>query len=554
MPTTPSAPGSTGRSSPESVSLIRISRIAAMLSGGDAAPRLRRMSDATTGSARVNGNSAGTNGVDAHGRRARARTRSPASSAPARAPSAPPARSRAPPREPPRDRRPACSGRWPRASAVAALGRPRRPRPRLHPREPAALVADLDALVPRRGPQHGQHPRARAGPARRQPLRRQPDPGHDRLHASLSAPTSASSGPSTSWPTTWCSPRRSARSCGATAPSAPPTSTPARRSRPGAAVLVYPGGDWEVHRPTWESGKVDFAGRRGFVRLARDAGVPIVPIVSVGGQETALFLSNGSWLARLLGVDRSLRLKVLPISVALPWVLNVGDFLSHMPLPAKLTIDVLRADQPRERFGHDPDVDEVYEHVTARHAGRPRRPHRRAPPAGDRLRRDADQPVDRDPRARGRSSGSGSPTPPRYLEFMSGITRWELAGRRRRRRASRAIELGSRIRMLIQVGSAEVGGLIEIVEFKDCARHGLVVGHRRRPARALAPARRRRGLDPGRAPLLLRRRRCRHPRPARRARRRADPAAAPAPKPDRPQAPGRAGGAPTARGPTAVAP
>ena len=63
----------------------------------------------------------------------------------------------------------------------------------------------------------------------------------------------------------------------------------------GAAVLVYPGGDWEVHRPSWEGGKVDFDGRKGFIRLARDAGVPIVPVVSVGGQETALFLSHGSW-------------------------------------------------------------------------------------------------------------------------------------------------------------------------------------------------------------------------------------------------------------------
>ena len=109
----------------------------------------------------------------------------------------------------------------------------------------------------------------------------------------------------------------------------------------GAAVLVYPGGDWEVHRPSWERNKVDFAGRKGFIRLARDAGVPIVPVVSVGGQETALFLSNGNWLAKLLGVDRTLRLKVLPISIALPWGLNVGDFLSHLPLPAKITVEVL---------------------------------------------------------------------------------------------------------------------------------------------------------------------------------------------------------------------
>src|SRR5256886_4145155 len=36
----------------------------------------------------------------------------------------------------------------------------------------------------------------------------------------------------------------------------------------GAALLVYPGGDYEVHRPIWERHKVDFAGRKGFIRLA----------------------------------------------------------------------------------------------------------------------------------------------------------------------------------------------------------------------------------------------------------------------------------------------
>ncbi len=131
-----------------------------------------------------------------------------------------------------------------------------------------------------------------------------------------------------------------------------------------AAVLVYPGGDWEVHRPFWERNKVDFAGRKGFIRLALDADVPIVPVVSVGGQETALFLSNGNWLARLLGVDKSLRLKVLPISIALPWVLNIGDFLSHIPLPAKLTVEVLPPINLRERFGADPDLEEVYDYIT----------------------------------------------------------------------------------------------------------------------------------------------------------------------------------------------
>lgn len=131
----------------------------------------------------------------------------------------------------------------------------------------------------------------------------------------------------------------------------------------GAALLVYPGGDYEVHRPSWEGNKVDFAGRKGFIRLALEQDVPLVPVVSIGGQETALFLSRGERLARLLAVDRLFRLKVLPISLCLPWGLNVGDMLGHVPLPAKITIETLPAINLREEFGPDPDVDEVYDHV-----------------------------------------------------------------------------------------------------------------------------------------------------------------------------------------------
>jgi 1-acyl-sn-glycerol-3-phosphate acyltransferase len=133
--------------------------------------------------------------------------------------------------------------------------------------------------------------------------------------------------------------------------------------RSGAAVLVYPGGDHEVHRPTWQGNRVDFGGRRGFIRLALEHDVPIVPIVSIGGQETALFLSRGEGLARLLGVDRLLRLKVMPISLAAPWGLNVGDFLGHIPLPSKITVETLPPIRLREEFGPEPDVDQAYEHV-----------------------------------------------------------------------------------------------------------------------------------------------------------------------------------------------
>jgi uncharacterized membrane protein len=47
--------------------------------------------------------------------------------------------------------------------------------------------------------------------------------------------------------------------------------------------------------------------------------------------------------------------------------------------------------------------------------------------------------------------------PARYLHFMSGITRWEVVG-------EQASGLGARYRMLMHVGSAEVGGLVEVVE------------------------------------------------------------------------------------------
>jgi 1-acyl-sn-glycerol-3-phosphate acyltransferase len=131
----------------------------------------------------------------------------------------------------------------------------------------------------------------------------------------------------------------------------------------GAALLVYPGGDYEVHRPSWERNRVDFGGRKGFIRLALEHDVPIVPVVSVGGQETALFLTRGERIAKVLGLDRAFRLKVLPISLALPWGLNVGDMLGHIPLPAKITVEALPPIFLREEFGEDPDVEEIYDHV-----------------------------------------------------------------------------------------------------------------------------------------------------------------------------------------------
>ena len=138
----------------------------------------------------------------------------------------------------------------------------------------------------------------------------------------------------------------------------------------GAALLVYPGGDYEVHRPIWDANKVDFNGRKGYVKLALEKDVPIVPVVAIGGQETSIFLSRGERLAKLLGLDRAFRLKVLPISLAIPWGLNVGDMLGHIPLPAKITVEVLPAIYLREQFGQEPDVNEINRYVLSEMQGK----------------------------------------------------------------------------------------------------------------------------------------------------------------------------------------
>jgi 1-acyl-sn-glycerol-3-phosphate acyltransferase len=133
----------------------------------------------------------------------------------------------------------------------------------------------------------------------------------------------------------------------------------------GAALLVYPGGDHETYRPSWESAEIDFAGRTGFARLALELGVRIVPVVAIGGQETALFLGQGRALARRLGVDRLLRLKVVPAQIGPPFGLTVLDLPARIPLPAKITVRALPPIDLRALLGENADPADAYEVVTS---------------------------------------------------------------------------------------------------------------------------------------------------------------------------------------------
>jgi len=133
----------------------------------------------------------------------------------------------------------------------------------------------------------------------------------------------------------------------------------------GASALVYPGGDVEALRPWRDRHKIVFDGRKGFLRLAHANGVKIVPVVATGGQDTFFVLNDGRKTARALRIDKLLRVKSLPISISLPWVFGFPGDMFHVPLPAKIRIQVMEPVDLHERFGEDPDWDEAYDYVTS---------------------------------------------------------------------------------------------------------------------------------------------------------------------------------------------
>lgn len=131
--------------------------------------------------------------------------------------------------------------------------------------------------------------------------------------------------------------------------------------RSDAVVLVFPGGDYDAFRPTFRQNVIDFDGRTGYVSTALEAGVPIVPAVSIGGQETQLFLTRGNRLAKRLGLKR-VRMEILPVTVGLPFGMTVF-FPANFPLPTKIVFQVLEPIDIAARFGKDADVREVDTYV-----------------------------------------------------------------------------------------------------------------------------------------------------------------------------------------------
>lgn len=111
--------------------------------------------------------------------------------------------------------------------------------------------------------------------------------------------------------------------------------------RSGASVLVYPGGDLDAYRHSRRRDEIVFGDRTGFVRVAQEARVPIVPIVAHGAHRSGYVFSEGKRIARWLRLERWARLERFPLALALPWGLAIGPWIPYWPLPFPIRLHKL---------------------------------------------------------------------------------------------------------------------------------------------------------------------------------------------------------------------
>jgi 1-acyl-sn-glycerol-3-phosphate acyltransferase len=138
----------------------------------------------------------------------------------------------------------------------------------------------------------------------------------------------------------------------------------------GRDVIIWPGGDVDAMRSWRRRDEAVLGGRMGFVRTAIRSGVPIVPVASVGGHDTAFVLSEGQWIAngldRISGLKKKLRGSRMPIVLGLPFGLTIETIPTHLPLPAKIRTELLEpiyVDDDPERVNDRAYVESVYREV-----------------------------------------------------------------------------------------------------------------------------------------------------------------------------------------------
>ena len=142
----------------------------------------------------------------------------------------------------------------------------------------------------------------------------------------------------------------------------------------GDDVILWPGGEKDSFRSWTDRDKAVLGGRKGFIRMAMRAGVPIVPVATVGGHDTLFVLSEGRGLAKLLKLKERIRSELAPITLSWPFglALHLTPF-QHIPLPAKIRTEILDPiylDTDPARLDDQEYVDAMYDEIeTAIQAG-----------------------------------------------------------------------------------------------------------------------------------------------------------------------------------------
>src|SRR5437660_2168551 len=135
----------------------------------------------------------------------------------------------------------------------------------------------------------------------------------------------------------------------------------------GHDVALWPGGEIDSLRPWTRRDEAVLAGRTGFVRMAIRAGVPIVPISTVGGPDAMPVTVSGRGLAKVVGLDRLARLKRFPIAIQAPWGISPA-ILPELPFPAKIRTAFQKPIEPDpdpERPDDEEYVEAMYDEVRA---------------------------------------------------------------------------------------------------------------------------------------------------------------------------------------------
>jgi len=126
----------------------------------------------------------------------------------------------------------------------------------------------------------------------------------------------------------------------------------------GELVGVFPEGLRGVGKLFRERYRLHRFGRGGFVRLAVENDVPIIPVAIVGAEEIHPVLAKVTALAEPIG------LPYIPITPTFPWLGPLG----LLPLPSKWTIQIgqpVRADSMGARTGATEGITEMAEQIRA---------------------------------------------------------------------------------------------------------------------------------------------------------------------------------------------